>query len=143
MTHVGVVKNYVQLLKISMTYLFGHVLAGPSHFEHVFANTLLPQVAIKPCLDMTSFGNLLLLFIDMTLAGCGLKLWTVNKHSNDIPSWACTCTCPPPHFLNMLMHVPPLLVNQTLSRHDVNWQHTVTIINDDSCKMWLKTMYCY
>ena len=41
------------------------------------------HLSIKPCLDMTSFGNVLLLFIAMTHAGCGLKLCSVTKFSDD------------------------------------------------------------
>ena len=44
-----------------------------------------PHLSIKPCLDMTSFGNLLLQYIAMTHAGCGLKLCTVTINSDDIP----------------------------------------------------------
>ena len=32
---------------------------------------------------MTSFGNLLLLFIEMTHAGCGLRLCRVTKNRDD------------------------------------------------------------
>ena len=43
-----------------------------------------PHLSIKPYLDMTSFGHVLLLFIAMTHAGCGLKLCTVTINSDDI-----------------------------------------------------------
>ena len=48
-----------------------------------------PNLSIKPCLDMTSFGNLLLLIIALTHAGCGLKLCTVTINSDDIYPRAC------------------------------------------------------
>ena len=48
-----------------------------------------PHLSIKPCLDMTSCGNLLLLFIAMTHAGCSLKLCSVTKNSDDIYPRAC------------------------------------------------------
>ena len=85
-----------------MTYNVGHVWAGPTLFEHVRARTPLkhrrartpltnqvraripPYLSIKPCLHITSFGNLLLLFIAMTHAGCGLKLYSVTKNNDDI-----------------------------------------------------------
>ena len=85
----------------------------------------------------------------MTNAGCGLKLCTVtnNAMTNTLGHvWAGH-----PAF-NMFGHVPlsimfghvnPTPVNQTLSRHDVIWQPTVTIYFDDSCRVWLKTTYCY
>ena len=71
------------LLKIAMTYTLGHVWAGPPPHEHVRARTPLPHLSIKLCLDMTSFGSVLLLFIAMTHAGYGLKLRTVTINSDD------------------------------------------------------------
>ena len=62
-----------------MTYTLGHVWAGPPH-EHVRART---PMSIKPCLDITSFGNRLLLFIAMTHAGCGLRLCRLTKTRDD------------------------------------------------------------
>ena len=69
--------------------------------KHVRAHT--PQLSIKPCLNITSFGNLLLLFIAMTHEGCGLKLCDDTMISNVIYPrhvWA-----RPP--LNMFGHLPP------------------------------------
>ena len=54
-----------------------------------------PHLSIKPWLDMTSFGNLLLLFIAMTHAGCGLRQCTVSKNSDDISPRACLGRTPP------------------------------------------------
>ena len=39
----------------------------PPPFKHVWART--PHLSIKHCLDMTSFGNVELLFIAMTYVG--------------------------------------------------------------------------
>ena len=39
-----------------------------------------PDLSTKHCLDITSFGNALLLYIEMTDAGCGLKLCTFTKN---------------------------------------------------------------
>ena len=44
---------------------------------------MLLYIAMTNALDMTSFGNLLLLFIAMTHAGCGLRLFRVTKNLND------------------------------------------------------------
>ena len=91
----------------------------PLH-EHVRARTRPPYLSIKPYLDTTSFGNLLLLFIAITHAGCSLKLCSVNINSGDVPS---------PHK-HVRARIPPAPVNQTLSRHDVIRQPTLTIYND-------------
>ena len=48
---------------------------------------------------------------------------------------------PPP--LTCTSTFPFLTVNQTLSKHNVIWQLTVTFWSDDSCRVWLKTMQCY
>ena len=102
------------LLIIAMTYNLGHVWAGlpppvnqtlsrhdviwqPTvtiYSDDIYLRACLgrtppPHLSIKPCLDMTSVGNLLLLFIAMTHAGCRLKLCTVTKNSDDIYSRAC------------------------------------------------------
>ena len=61
-----------------------------------------PDLSIKFCLDMTSFGNVLILFIAMPHAGCGLKQYCVTKNSADVLTQACTNTYPP----NMFGHVP-------------------------------------
>ena len=98
------------LLKITMTHpLFNlrirtlTINSGDvPPLKHVRART--PQLSIKLCLDMTSFGNVLLLFIAMTHAGCGLKLCSVTKNSDDIYRRACLGRTPP---LNMFGHVPP------------------------------------
>ena len=112
----------------------GHV---PPPLRHVWAHTTL---SIKPCLNMTSFGNLLFLFIAMTHAGCGFKLCNVAIISGNVPPLTCSGTFPPsnmfghvPHPLNMFGHVPPPRtcsgtylppsVNQTLSGHYVILQH--------------------
>ena len=50
---------------------------------NMFGHVPPPHLSIKPCLDMTSFGNVLLLFIAMTHAGCGLKLCRVTKNRDD------------------------------------------------------------
>ena len=44
---------------------------------------VLPHLSNKACLEMTSFGNVLLLFIAMTHAGCGLKLCRVTTNRDD------------------------------------------------------------
>ena len=93
MTHAECGLNYVLLLKIAMTYTIGHVWAStpfpqtcsstyPVPLKHVRARTV-PHLSIKLCLGITSFGNVLLLFIAMTHAGCGLKLCTVTINSDD------------------------------------------------------------
>ena len=56
--------------------------------KNVYASTPF-LLSIKPCLKMTSFGNVLLLFIAMTHAKCGFKLITVTKNSVDILTRAC------------------------------------------------------
>ena len=50
-----------------------------------YARARTPHLSIKLCPDMTSFGNLLSLFIAMTHAECGLKLCTITNNSDDIP----------------------------------------------------------
>ena len=92
------------LLKIAMT----HRLSGlrvrtltinscdVPPLKHVRARTRPPHLSIKPYLDMTSFGIRLLLFIAMTHAGCGLKLCSVTKNSDDIPPLTCSGTYIPP-----------------------------------------------
>ena len=82
---------------------------------------LYPPLPIKPCLDMTSFDNILLLFIAMTHARCGLYLCTVTINSGVVLSFQ---TCSGTYS--------PTPVTQTLSRHEVIWQFTVTIYSDDS-----------
>ena len=123
-----------QLLKIAMTHPFSGLRVRtvtinsndvpPSNmFGHVP-----PHLSIKPCLDMTSFGNLLLLFIAMTYSGCDLRLSIVTKNCDDILTRACLCMTP----LNMFGHVPiPSPVNKILSSHDVIWRRTITIYSDD------------
>ena len=69
----------------------------------------------------------------------GLKLCTVTKNGDDIYLRACLTKTPP--LKHVRARTPPP-VNKTLSRHDVIWQRIVTIYSDDSCRVWLKTMYC-
>ena len=68
-----------------------------------------PHLSIKPCLDMTSFGKRLLLFIAMTHACCGLRLCTVSKNSNDIYLRACLGRTPLPleHVRARTLFSPP------------------------------------
>ena len=122
------------LLNIAMTHSFSGlrvrtltINSGDVPLSNMFGHV--PPLSIKPCLDMTSFGNLLLLFIAMTHAGCGLKLYTVAINSGDVP---------PLKHVRERTRLPP--VNQTLSRHDVIWQLIVTIYSDNSCRVWLKIM---
>ena len=81
--------------------------------------------------DLYTFGNTLLkIAISHPLSNLRVRTFTIN--SGDVPPLGMFGQVPPP---------PP--VNQTLSRHDVNWQPSVTIYSDDSCRVWLETMYCY
>ena len=80
------------LLKIAMT----HPLSGlrvrtltinsgdVPPLKHVRARTL-PPPPVNQTLSRHDviFGNIMLLFIAMTHAGCSLKLYTVTKNSND------------------------------------------------------------
>ena len=52
-------------------YPLKHVWARTPHLEHVWART--SPTCQSNCLNITSFSNVLLLFIAMTHAGCGLK----------------------------------------------------------------------
>ena len=65
----------------------------------------------------------------MTHAGCGLKLCTVNKNSDDIYGTAYLCRTPLEH----VRACTPQPVNQTLSRHDV-----ITIYSNNSCRCGLR-----
>ena len=67
-----------------------------------------------------SFGNTLLKIAKTHTISC-LRVRTLTIKSGDVPPWTCSGTYPPP---------PP--VNQTLSRHDVIWQPTVTVNSDES-----------
>ena len=70
--------------------------------KHVRVSTH-PQLSIKLCLDMTSIFNVLLLFLAMNHAGCGVKLCTVTKNSDDVYPSACLGRTP---SINMFGHVP-------------------------------------
>ena len=61
--------------------IYSRACLGRTPLKHVRART--PHLSIKLCLDMTSFGNVLLLFIAMTHAGCGFKLCRVTKNRDD------------------------------------------------------------
>ena len=88
MTHAGCCIKLQCLLLIAITYTVEHVWAR-THPLNMFGHLPTPHLLIKPCLDMTSFGNLLLLFIAMTHAECGLKLCSVINNSDDIYPRAC------------------------------------------------------
>ena len=117
---------FVKTLPLNM---FGHV----------------PPLPIKLCLNIALYGYVLLLFIAMTHEGCCLKRCTVTKIAMTSRK-ACLGRTPPPRPLkqvrartpqsqtNLGTYLPPI-VNQTLSRHDVIWQPTVTIYSDDSCRV--------
>ena len=69
----------------------------------------------------------LLLKIAMTHPLSNLRVRTLTTNIGEVPPpQTCSGTYPP--------------VNQTLSRHAVIWQPTVTIYSDDSCRVCLKTM---
>ena len=57
----------------------------------------------------------------MTNASFCLMRCTVTKNNYDIPPWACLGTYP--FHLGMSGHVKPPPINQTLSRHNVIYQH--------------------
>ena len=82
------------LLKIAMTHpLFNlrvrtlTINSGDLPFPSTCSGKypLAPHLSIKPCLDMTSLGNRLLLFIAMTRAGCCLRLCSFTVNSGDVP----------------------------------------------------------
>ena len=74
-----------------------------------------------------SFGNTLLK-IAMTHSLCCLRVRIFTIKNNDVP------------LLKFVLARTPPPVNQTLSKHDVISQRTVTIYSDDSCRVWLETM---
>ena len=127
------------LLKIAMTHPLSNIIIRNLNINRGDV-TLLPRTClgsypfplpIKLVLDMTSFGNLLLLFIAMTHILSNLKVRTLAINSGDVPP------------SNKFEHVPFPAINQTLSRHDVIWISTVTKNSNDSSIVLHKKTYYY
>ena len=99
------------------------VLTITIYSDDIFGDVA-PHLSIKFWLNITSFGNVLLLCIAMTHAGCALRIRTITINSDDI-----------------FGHVTPLPVNQILFKHDVIWQH-LTKNSDESLlrKRFLATL---
>ena len=104
--------------------MFGHVLpSSPQTWLGTYSHF---HLSIKFCLHMTLFGNVLLLFIAMTHAGCGLRLCTVTKNRNDIHTQACLGT----------YYLPP---------HKHDWARTpISTCQSNSVYTWrYLATYCY
>ena len=77
--------------------------------------------------EMTSFcSTLLKIAITHVLSKPRVRTLTIN--SGDVPTVGHVQECTYPY-----RHQP---INQTLSRHDVNWQQ-LTIYSDNLCRVWL------
>ena len=113
----------------------------PSSLKHVCARTP-PAVNQTMSINDVIWQRIVTIYSDYS-SECGLQICSVTKNSDYI--YRRICLSRPP--LNMFGHVPPSQicsgkyppVMQTLFRYDVIWQTTVTIYNDDSCKVWLTT----